>query len=459
MATIVSPAGTTNIVGTSVDDTITLTAAISAAATRSGAGGSDTLVLGNAGDVLGAGAGATAFTTTAGWTGLGVGNVGNAAAIEMVTFADGATLTGGTASSGSILAPQTTTNTDGSINGDATGASTYSWDGFNLTGPAAIALTGFALSSVDGTAVTIGDSFSNAQGSFSVVSSSDIEFTPNSSELTGNVGDNVDFTYDVVFTNGAGVTKTVSTTWRSTLAFTAGDDTWSGTAGADVTSGLGGNDVMNGLGGNDTLSGGSGNDTINGGSGNDALNGNTGSDLLIGKSGNDSLSGGSGNDVLRGNGGSDSMVGGSGNDALWGGGGADSMNGGSGNDTLGGGAGNDSITGATGNDTIYGGAGTDTLNGGSGNDVIYSGTGNDNIIGGSGDDTFAFAAGDGQDVITDFGTNDDQLDLSSVGITTFAQLQEVMFQVGTNTVIQYTANDTITLSGVTIGAITAADLA
>jgi Ca2+-binding RTX toxin-like protein len=84
------------------------------------------------------------------------------------------------------------------------------------------------------------------------------------------------------------------------------------------------------------------------------------------------------------------------------------------------GGGNNVLSGQNGTDTLDGGAGNDTLDGGGGNDVLIGGTGNDRMTGGGNSDTFTFAAGFGNDVITDFdangnGTlaNQDLLDLSS----------------------------------------------
>ena len=68
-----------------------------------------------------------------------------------------------------------------------------------------------------------------------------------------------------------------------------------------------------------------------------------------------------------------------------------------GNDTLHGRGGDDILSGGTGDDELYGGAGKDTLIGG---------TGNDKLEGGNGEaDTYIFAAGHGQDIVNDYGSN------------------------------------------------------
>ena len=106
-------------------------------------------------------------------------------------------------------------------------------------------------------------------------------------------------------------------------------------------------------------------------------------------------------------GGADQLYGGQGNDTLYGGGGADVLDGGQGDDTLYGGTGDDQLYGGQGDDVLYGGAGDDFLDGGQGDDIIDGGAGDDVLIGGQGDDTFVFRAGDGNDIILDFGEQDE----------------------------------------------------
>ena len=68
-----------------------------------------------------------------------------------------------------------------------------------------------------------------------------------------------------------------------------------------------------------------------------------------------------------------------------------------GNDTLHGRGGDDILSGGTGDDELYGGAGKDTLIGGAGNDKLEGGNGEA--------DTYIFAAGHGQDIVNDYGSN------------------------------------------------------
>jgi Ca2+-binding RTX toxin-like protein len=94
------------------------------------------------------------------------------------------------------------------------------------------------------------------------------------------------------------------------------------------------------------------------------------------------------------------------------------------NDTLTATAGQNSIIyGFGGNDTIVGASGNDTIFGGDGNDSITGGAGNDNITGGAGADTFVFAATavlNGTDVITDFTTGADILNVDAMTAATAA---------------------------------------
>lgn len=168
--------------------------------------------------------------------------------------------------------------------------------------------------------------------------------------------------------------------------------------------------------------------------GNDDLRGGDGDDLMYGGGGDDQLHGGADNDTLYGDSGNDNMLGGTGDDTLSGGTGDDKLQGGTGDDTLSGDAGKDYLNGGTGNDTLSGGAGDDKLVGGSGDDVIAGGAGNDHMWGGNwwkdgGNDTFVVSAGGGKDMIHDFETDHDQIDLSSYGLE-FSDLQNLMSDKG-----------------------------
>jgi serralysin len=89
------------------------------------------------------------------------------------------------------------------------------------------------------------------------------------------------------------------------------------------------------------------------------------------------------------------------------------------------GAGNDTITGNDAANQIIAGAGNDRVSGGGGDDAIYAGQGADTLTGGAGKDQFLYAeasesgVGTGRDVITDFVSGEDKLDLDQIGAKGF----------------------------------------
>lgn len=106
--------------------------------------------------------------------------------------------------------------------------------------------------------------------------------------------------------------------------------------------------------------------------------------------------------------------------ALTGTGEVDTLDGRGGGDTLTGLAGNDVLIGGAGADTLLGGTGNDALRGDGGNDILNGGAGADRMTGGAGSDRFVFAAMEDfgslalGDVIADFQSGQDRLDLSAI---------------------------------------------
>ncbi len=229
-----------------------------------------------------------------------------------------------------------------------------------------------------------------------------------------------------------------------------GIDTIYGNSGNDNIAGGGQDDRIFGGGGKDLIKGGGGDDTINGGGGKDTILGKQGDDVINGGNGADNIVAGTGNDIVTGGKGADVIFGKGGDDALFGANGADTLNGGGGNDAVAGGKGSDVIYGGAGHDilfandntltatdthadSLYGGAGNDGLNGAHGDDLLVGGLGNDELFGslgqdmlrgGGGADTFIFwsaaetptGAGN-RDVIVDFSTGTDTIDLGVIGGT------------------------------------------
>ncbi|UYO01487.1 MAG: M10 family metallopeptidase C-terminal domain-containing protein [Devosia sp.] len=142
--------------------------------------------------------------------------------------------------------------------------------------------------------------------------------------------------------------------------------------------------------------------------------GSANADTIVGTGGANTLEGLGGNDVISGGGGADILDGGAGDDIL---------DGGSSKDILKGGSGKDQLFGGTNVDNLYGGSGQDVLNGGSNNDILRGGTGKDLLTGGTGRDTFVFKSvaeassspkASARDVITDFTSGQDKIDLSAI---------------------------------------------
>ena len=276
---------------------------------------------------------------------------------------------------------------------------------------------------------------------------------------------------------------------------TVGPDTLAGTSGDDIISSYYGADSVDAGAGNDSIFGFGSSDTLNGDEGNDWIDGQDGSDLIHGGEGNDTLIGGEnsdpfGNDTIYGDDGDDLIFGSAGNDQIHGGAGTDTLsfmnetgpNGlsvtftadgagtltdtfydgnmftGSTNfdgievfdaslnaDSITGSSANDIILAEGGNDTVIAGDGADTIDGGDGNDLIDGGAGNDSLTGGTGADTFV--ASTGNDVISDFVSGTDKIDVSNFGISSFAQLQALFDDA--NHAIDFAGGSTLTLTGIT----------
>ena len=166
-------------------------------------------------------------------------------------------------------------------------------------------------------------------------------------------------------------------------------------------------------------------DLITGGEGDDRIYGEGGNDTIHGQEGNDRVDGGVGDDVIFGDEGDDFITGGEGADHIEGGTGNDSLAGNVGNDTLMAGGGRDYVHGGEGSDKVVGGAGADTLEGGAGDDHLWGGEWS-----ADGDaDTFIFSPGSGQDMVHDFETAHDVIDLSAYGIS-WGDLQGNMQDLG-----------------------------
>ena len=97
-------------------------------------------------------------------------------------------------------------------------------------------------------------------------------------------------------------------------------------------------------------------------------------------------------------------------------------------------------------DTLFGMAGNDTLDGSAGTDSLIGGTGKDIMTGGEGADVFHFFAGDSKagggvrDIIKDFESGVDRLDLSGLHITDF-EAQVSYKTIGSGLIVYVDTND------------------
>lgn len=107
-------------------------------------------------------------------------------------------------------------------------------------------------------------------------------------------------------------------------------------------------------------------------------------------------------------------------------------------DVLGDGNGNDYLDGFAGDDILTATAGNDTLHGGSGNDVLTGGTGRD---------IFIFNNGFGQDIITDFST-DDVIEFDNI-YSSYQELISSAYNNGNDVIIE-NGSDSLVLENMTI---------
>jgi VCBS repeat-containing protein len=136
---------------------------------------------------------------------------------------------------------------------------------------------------------------------------------------------------------------------------------------------------------------------------------------------------------------------------IYGGAGNDTVNGTGKNDLIYAGSGNDTVKGNDGDDKIYGGSGSDTINGNNGCDTIIGGYGADKLTGSNGDDRFVYlSAADSNaarfDVISDFRSGSDRIDLTALGALAFLALTSTSTSVPAHTIAWFydsTTNHTI----------------
>ncbi|MBO9546956.1 calcium-binding protein, partial [Caulobacter sp.] len=115
------------------------------------------------------------------------------------------------------------------------------------------------------------------------------------------------------------------------------------------------------------------------------------------------------------------------------------------------------LIGGSGVDKIDGGGGNDTIDAGGGADRIVGGAGNDTLTGGAGADAFVFQTGFGKDTVTDFKSSDgDKIEFKGL-FATFGDMLASSQQVGSDVLITYDADNTISLKGVTLSTLVQSD--
>ncbi|WP_298966232.1 M10 family metallopeptidase [uncultured Methylobacterium sp.] len=274
---------------------------------------------------------------------------------------------------------------------------------------------------------------------------------------------------DDIVDGGSGDDHVYGGTGDDKVLGSLGDDRIFGEAGKDTVSGGEGNDLADGGEGDDAVTGGTGNDTLFGSGGADEVGGEAGNDFLGAGWGDDTATGGEGDDEVHGEDGNDALKGDAGRDGVYGEAGNDTVMGGTGDDYLTGDAGDDQVLGEDGDDRLSGGedrddlsggAGADVMDGGAGTDLLFGNSGDDVLTGGTGADVFAFGAGDGLDRILDFvtgGSETDVIAFNGGAFADFAGVRAASRQDGADLVIAYGAGDALTLAGVQLGALSAAN--
>ncbi len=118
--------------------------------------------------------------------------------------------------------------------------------------------------------------------------------------------------------------------------------------------------------------------------------------------------------------------------------------------------GNDIITGDSEDNNISALGGDDLVDGLGGNDTLNGDAGNDTLTGGAGNDVFVAGVGEGADVITDFTSGEDVIDLSAYGFNAIEDM--LISDTIDGAVIDLGDGNNVTLEGVTATSLTNDDL-
>ena len=252
------------------------------------------------------------------------------------------------------------------------------------------------------------------------------------------------------------VYSTVSTILRDNVEnlTLTGAAAYNGTGNA-LANVLTGNDLINkltGMDGDDSLAGYAGADTLDGGAGNDTLDGGAGADRLFGRLGDDTYMVDDALDAIAENlgEGTDTVL------AMV----TYSLAANLENLTLGGSAANG--FGNSSDNVVTGNASNNSLGGNGGNDTLGGLGGADTLTGGAGADFFVIATGGGADTITDFSVAQGdklklQAGLNGSAIVDGASAMAAAVDAGGNVVIDLGGGNSVTLTGLSVAALSAAD--
>lgn len=283
-------------------------------------------------------------------------------------------------------------------------------DTLRILTPAMLAGPG---ASISGLTATIGTLLTNPDGSWLYIppmnADGSVTFSFTATTAAGSAPGTIDM--DILPANDV-----IGTSRANSLAGAATSDNYHGLAGSDLIRGGGGNDLIFGDQGNEEAFGedgddvfvatvGDGADRYNGGAGIDTYDlGRTSATSSVNLANGTAMSTETLSDVLTS---IENVVGGRGNDTITGSNAANRLEGGFGNDKLSGGGGADVLIGGHGNDRLTGGAGRDIVTGDAGNDVFIFGAVNE-----------TGRTATTRDVITDFESGVDRIDLSGMDANT-----------------------------------------
>jgi len=183
----------------------------------------------------------------------------------------------------------------------------------------------------------------------------------------------------------------------------------------------------------------------------------TGNNTVTMTGNNNNVASGAGNDSVSLAGDHNTVVLGGGNDNVSLSGNNNTATLGNGNDSVTAGA-NSTITLGNGNDTVYAGAG-DTITLGNGHDTLYAGPG-DTITLGSGKNLLLFGVNPSpsimdSEIVNGFNPNNDIIEFNRALFANFTAVLADAKQVGGDTIITHDPNNTVTLHGVALAALTA----